>query len=99
MMILFGATYAIFAFIVTLMFDYEPNPRRFKRAMALAMLPLALFLGAAIIQDVVRYPASHELSDIVLAVAHILVIAWLSQFAARKYLRELSLSRLLDEAG
>lgn len=98
-MLFFGATYAILAVIVTLVFDYEPDPRRFKRAMALALFPLALLLATPAIQDVIRYSSSYYLSVFFHSVTHVVVIAWLSQFVANKYLRELSVRSKMNDGA
>lgn len=98
-MLFFGIAYAILAVIVTLVFDYEPNPRRFKRAMALALLPLAFILAAPAIQNVMRYSSSYYLSDLLHSVTHVVVIAWLSQFVANKYLREVSVRSKMNDGA
>lgn len=78
-MFFFGITYGIIAIIVTLMFDYEPNPRRFKRVMALAMLPLGLILTISGIQSALHYPSLYDASNVVQWIAHVVGVLWLSQ--------------------
>jgi len=88
-MIFFCITYGIIAIIVTLLFDYEPTPHRFKRVMALAMLPLSLILTIAGIQSALRYPSLYDASDVFQFIAHFMGVLWLSQYVAHNYLREI----------
>ena len=86
----FGITYGIIALIVTKMFDYEPSPRRFKRVMALTLLPFALLLTGASIYDALQYPSLYDALHAINWIAHVVGVLLLSQYIARHYLRELA---------
>ena len=90
--IFFGITYGFIAIIVSLLFDYEPSPRRFKRSMALALFPLALVLTVAGIQNALRYPTIYNPVHLIAWIAHLAGVLWLSQYIAGYYLRELAIS-------
>ena len=87
-MLFFGITYSVIAVTVSLFFDYEPNPRRFKCVMALAMLPLPLLLATHGVLEALRYPSLYDAADLLHLIAHVLGFLWLSQYISRNYLRE-----------
>lgn len=89
-MLFFGIIYSVVAVSVSLFFDYEPNPRRFKRVMALAMLPLPLLLLTHGVAEALRYPSFSDASDLLHLTAHVLGFLWLSQYISRNYLREIT---------
>ena len=88
-MLFFGITYSVIAVVVSFFFDYEPNPRRFKHVMALAMLPLPLLLLTHGVVEALRYP-SFSNADLLHSTAHVLGFLWLSQYISRNYLREIA---------
>lgn len=89
-MLFFGIIYSVVALTVSLFFDYEPNPRRFKNVMALVMLPLPLLLLAHGVGEALRYPSLYDASDLLHLTAYVLGFLWLSQYISGKYLRELA---------
>ena len=86
--IFIGITMGVAGVVIALIFGYEPNARRFKLAMGLAVAALPALNVIANVNELLRYPNSHDLSDLILLVAHAAVSVWISQIAARKYLAE-----------
>ena len=89
-MLFFGIIYSFIAVTVSLLFDYAPNPRRFKRVMALVMLALPLLLLTHGVAEALRYPSLSDASDLLHLIAHVLGFLWLSQYISRNYLREIA---------
>ena len=85
--IFFGIAMGVIGVVIALVFGYEPNARRFKLAMAIAVaaIPALTAIGSvngALISQ--RY----GISEFLLLVAHAAVSVWISQIAAGKYLAE-----------
>ncbi len=87
-MLFFGIAMGVIGVVIALVFGYEPNARRFKLVMAIAVVALPAIFIIADVNDLLRYPNSHDLSDLFLPLAHAAVSVWISQIAARKYLAE-----------
>lgn len=86
-MLTFGIAVGVVGVVIAAVFGREPDPRRFKLAMALAVVALPAFVFFTFVQQWLRYPNSY-VSSIVLSLAHATVSVWISQIAARKYLAE-----------
>lgn len=96
-MLFFGVIYNFIAVAVTFIFDYEPNPRRFKLVMALAMLFLPLLLATHVVAEARRYPSLYDAADMLHVIAHVLGVLWLSQYISHNYLREIAAANQKDK--
>ena len=87
-MLTFGIAMAVVGVVIAALFGYEPDPRRFKLVMALAMVALPAFAVVNLVQDWLRYPNRFDVSLLFLFVVHAAITLCISQIAARKYLAE-----------
>ncbi len=87
-MLTFGIAMAVVGVVIATVFGHEPDPRRFKLAMALALVALPAFVIITFVQDGLRYPNRYDISFLFLLLAHAVISVWISQIAARKYLAE-----------
>ena len=92
-MILFGITYGVIAVVIALIFGYEPNARRFKLSIALALTAISVLIFIAAVDNKLQYPSVYDAYDILWPLAHALVVLLISQIAARKYIAELNIDR------
>lgn len=84
----FGIGFGVVGVLIAVIFGYEPNARRFKLAMALAIVALPALLIIATVSEILRNSYGYSLEYLVLQMAHAAVAVWISQIAARKYLAE-----------
>lgn len=87
-MLTFGIAIAVVGVVIAAVFGYEPDPRRFKLAMALAVVALPALAIVVLVQDWLRYPNRFDISLLLLFLAHAAISLLISQIAARKYLAE-----------
>ena len=87
-MLTFGIAIAVVGVFIAAVFGHRPDPRRFRLAMALALVALPALVIAIIVQDWLRYPNRFNISFLLLLFAHAAISLWISQIAARKYLAE-----------
>lgn len=84
----FGIAFGVVGVVIAAVFGYEPDPRRFKLAMALAVVALPALLIIATVNALLRNAYGYSLSYLIVQIAHAAVAVWISQIAARKYLAE-----------
>lgn len=87
-MLTFGIAMGVVGVVIAAAFGYKPDPRRFKLAMALAVVALPALVIMIFVHDWLRYPNRYDLSLLLLFSAHAAISVWISQIAARKYLSE-----------
>ena len=87
-MLFFGIAMGVTGVVIALIFGYEPNARRFKLAIAFAVVALPALNLIASVNEMMTYAYRRDLAYLVLLVAHAAVSVWISQIAARKYLTE-----------
>ncbi len=97
-MLTFGIAMGVVGVVIAAVFGYEPDPRRFKLAMALAVVALPALVIMIFVHDWLRYPNRYDISFLLLPLAHAVISLWISQIAARKYLEENALRILRDKS-
>ena len=87
-MLFFGIAMGVTGVVIALIFGYEPNARRFKLAIAFAVVALPALIILASVNEMMSYAYKRDLAYLLLLIAHAAVSVWISQLAARKYLVE-----------